>query len=136
MKEMKVNKWKAKDNNGNDADDSLLNMMNVLINNKKPEDFPKGLDNFRMFSRLSKAFEKAEQSGILQLEDVDYKFIKDSIVNDIPAVWGMNKNIVNALEEFMSAKDIQEETMLHMKKAKENVVAVEAEVVTTTYCGD
>ena len=106
MKEMKVNKWKAKDNNGNDADDSLLNMMNVLINNKKPEDFPKGLDNFRMFSRLSKAFEKAEQSGILQLEDVDYKFIKDSIVNDIPAVWGMNKNIVNALEEFMSAKDV------------------------------
>jgi len=65
---------------------------------------PRGLDNFRTMSRLSKAFEKADASGLLELEEVDYKFIKDDLEKNIPSTWGMNQNIMKAVESFLDAK--------------------------------
>jgi len=114
MKQIKIKTWKSKspkrDEAGNiigteDVDEDLLVAINVLIANRRPEQMPKGLDNFRLFSRLSKAFEKAEKTKILQLEDGDYKFLKDIIEADVPASWGMNINLYNAFEEFLNAKE-------------------------------
>ena len=87
-----------------EKDETLLDAINVLIANKKPEDMPRGLDNFRTMSRLSKAFEKADNSGILELEEVDYKFIKDDLEKNVPSAWGMNQNIMKAVESFLDAK--------------------------------
>jgi len=113
MRKIEIKKWKSKvpkyDDEGKivgteDKDEDLLVAFNVLIANKKPEDMPRGLDKFRTFGRLSKAFEKADETGFLELEEVDYKFLKDSIEKDVPASWGMNQNIMNAMEEFLDAK--------------------------------
>lgn len=113
MRKIKIEKWKSNvpkyDDEGKvvgttEKDETLLDAINVLIANKKPEDMPRGLDNFRTMSRLSKAFIKAEKSGILELEEVDYKFIKDDLEKNIPSAWGMNQNIMNAVEEFLNAK--------------------------------
>ena len=113
MRKIKIEKWKSKvpkyDEDGKivgttEKDETLLDAINVLIANKKPEDMPRGLDNFRTMSRLSKAFEKADKSGILELEEVDYKFIKDDLEKNIPSTWGMNLNIMNAVEDFLNAE--------------------------------
>ena len=113
MRKIKIEKWKSKvpkyDEEGKivgteDKDETLLDAINVLIANKKPEEMPRGLDNFRTMSRLSKAFEKADESGILELEEVDYKFIKDDLEKNIPSTWGMNENIMKAVEEFVNVE--------------------------------
>jgi len=112
MRKIKIETWKSKIpkyENGEivgteDKDETLLDAINVLIANKKPEEMPKGLDNFRIMGRLSKAFTKAEESGILELEETDYKFIRDDLEKNVPSKWGMNQNIMKAVEEFLNAK--------------------------------
>ena len=112
MRKIKIETWKSKVpkyENGEivgteDKEETLLDAINVLIANKKPEEMPRGLDNFRTMGRLSKAFEKAEKSGFLELEEVDYKFIKDDLEKNIPSAWGFNQNIMNAVEEFLNAE--------------------------------
>jgi len=105
MRKVKIEKWKAKDRDGNEYEESILTALNVLINNKKPEDIPRGLDKFRLFNRITKAFDKAEKSGELVLEEVDYKFLKDMVETDIPSVWGANESILKAVESFLEAKE-------------------------------
>lgn len=115
MRKIKLEKWKSRvpkyDTDGKtvvgygEADEDLLIALNVLIANKKPEEMPRGLDKFRTFNRLSKAFDKADKSRVLELEEVDYKFLKETIEKDIPSAWGMNQNISKAIEDFLSAEE-------------------------------
>jgi len=114
MRKVKIETWKAKfpvrDEKGQiigseDQDENLLTAFNVLIANKKPEDMPRGLDKFRTFSRLTKAFDKAEKSKVLELEEADYSFLKKEIESNIPSVWGMNENLMKAVEAFIEAKE-------------------------------
>ena len=87
-----------------EQDEDLLTVLNHLISSKRPEEMPRGLDKFRLFSRLAKAFDKADKSRILELEDVDYTFLKESIEKDMPASWGMNQNISKAVEGVLEVK--------------------------------
>lgn len=114
MRKIKIEIWKAKvpvrDEKGQiigteDKDENLLDAFNVLIANKKPEEMPRGLDKFRTFGRLVKAFDKAENSKVLELEEVDYSFLKKEIESNIPSVWGMNENLMNAVEAFLDSKE-------------------------------
>ncbi len=115
MRKIKLDKWKSKapiysDDNvtivgTKEIDEDLLNAFNMLIANKDPKDMPRGLDKFRTYSRLSKAFEKADKSRVLELEETDYKFLKESIENEVPSSWGMNSNISKAVEDFLEAKE-------------------------------
>ena len=114
MRKVRIETWKAKvpvrDSEGKiigteDQDENLLSAFNVLIANKKPEEMPRGLDKFRTFSRLAKAFDKADKSKVLELEEVDYTFLKNEIESSIPSVWGMNTNLMKAVEAFLEAEE-------------------------------
>lgn len=114
MKKIKIKKWRAKVPDGKDekgqikykyVDESTLTALNILIANIKPQNMPRGLDAFRIFNRLSKAFTKAEKTDILELDDVDYKFLKDTIKRDVPSIWGLNPNISEAIEEFLNVEE-------------------------------
>ena len=114
MRKIKIETWKSKvpvyGEDGQtvvdtkEQDEDLLAVLNVLISNKKPEEMPRGLDKFRLFGRLSKTFDKADKSKVLELEESDYTFLKESIEKDISAGWGMNQNIFKAIEDFLEAK--------------------------------
>jgi len=115
LRKIKLEKWKSNapvyDKLGNmipgkteEKEEDLLVALNVLILNKKPEDIPKGLDHFRTYGRLSKAFDKANKSRVLELEETDYTFLKDMIEKDTPGAWGMNQDILKAVEAFMETK--------------------------------
>ena len=101
MRKIQVKKWKAKDADGNEVEESLLKALSLLISAKKPEELPRGLDKFRLYNRLALAFDKAEESGYLELEEVDYQFLKDTIEKDIPSIWGSNPDINEAIESFL-----------------------------------
>jgi len=109
MKCIEVKKWKSKIINEKkeieEIEEDTLKVLTVLVNLKRPEDMPKGLDSFRIMNRLSKAFDKADKSGKLELELVDYKFLKDIIEKDIPSAWGRNPNITDAIDSFLSPRD-------------------------------
>lgn len=112
MRKIKIEKWKSKVPIYEDGkvvgteekDESLLDALNVLISVKKPEEMPRGLDKFRTFGRIVKAFDKVEKSGILELEETDYSFLKVCVEKDTPANWGFNPNILKAIEDFLEAK--------------------------------
>lgn len=104
MRKIKIESWKA--NIGNEEkEENILIALNILLSNKKPEEIPRGIDKFRLFGRLAKAFEKAEKTKVLELEESDYAFLKKMIENDIPSVWAMNKNSYDAIENFLNAKE-------------------------------
>ena len=104
MRKIKIEKWKSKISETEEKEEDLLMALNILLGNKRPEDIPKGLDKFRLFHRLSDAFEEADKMGILVLEEGDYNFLKQMIEKDIPSTWGMNKGISKAFEDFLEAK--------------------------------
>ena len=117
MRKIKIETWKSKvpvyGTDGQtvvdtkEQDEDLLTVLNALIVNKKPEEMPKGLDNFRLFGRLSKAFEKADETKVLELEEGDYSFLKGIVEKDTPASWGMNENILKAVELFLNAGEAE-----------------------------
>ncbi|KKM59921.1 hypothetical protein LCGC14_1547040 [marine sediment metagenome] len=87
MRKIKIETWKSKvpkyAEDGitmvgtTEKEEDLLTALNVLIASKKPEDMPRGLDKFRLFGRISKAFDEADVSKVLELEEADYSFLKD-----------------------------------------------------------
>jgi hypothetical protein len=104
MRKIILNKWKAKLPDGTEVEENIVSALNALIALKNPEKVPRGLDKFRLYSKLVKAFDTAEVSGILELGEDEYKFLKESIENDIPSVWGTNQDISSAIESFLDAK--------------------------------
>ena len=108
MKRIKIDRWKNKvrlpDGEVQDVEESLLVMINALINSRDPQKLPRGIDQFRLFSKVSKAFEKADKSGTLELEDATYSFLKKMIEEDIPSQWGANTKYAKAIEAFFDAE--------------------------------
>lgn len=113
MRKIKLTKWAVRVPKYEDgkvvgvqeSEESLLTALETLIAMKKPEDIPRGLDKFRLFNRLTKAFDKAAKNGTLELEEGDYSFLKKSIESDVPSSWGLNPNISDAIEAFLEAKE-------------------------------
>lgn len=105
MRTIQVKSWKAKMPDGNEVEESILDVLNALINAKSPDKMPRGMDSFRLFTRLVKSFDDAKTTQKLVLEEADYAFLKHTIMNDIPAAWGMNPNITGAVQEFIDAKE-------------------------------
>lgn len=104
MRKIKIESWKGKTPDGKEVEENLLIALNALLNSKKPEEIPRGLDKFRLFSRLAKAFDKAEKTKVLELEEIDYNFLKDMIDKDVPSVWAFNPQISKAIDNFIDAK--------------------------------
>jgi len=104
-RKIKIVNWKAKSQDGEELEENLLMGLNVFIANKKPDEILRGIDKFRLFGRLAKAFEKAEKTKILELEEGDYSFLKTSIERDIPSTWAINPNTNKAIEDFLDAKE-------------------------------
>lgn len=105
MRKITIHKWKAKMPNGEEVDESTLNLFSLLLSAKKPEELPKGMEKFRIFTRLANAFDKAEKDNILILEESEYSFLKKMLETDLISTWGMNQNIVKAVDLFLEAKE-------------------------------
>lgn len=105
MRKIEITKWKATDAEGKEVEESILKVLNILIIGKKPEDIPRGIDKYRLFGRLAKAFDNAEKEGVLILEEADYSFLKKTIESDVPSIWALNPSITEAIDAFLTAKE-------------------------------
>lgn len=114
MRKIKIKTWTAqvpeKDENGNvtgqrEIKENLLIAINMLLSNQRQEELPKGIEKFRIFGNIAKAFEEAEKTDVLKLKEKEYQFIKDMIEKSVPSTWGMNKNLSKAITDFLEAKE-------------------------------
>ncbi len=105
MRNIEVKEWIVVDAEKKEHKEDLLMLLSLLVTNKKPEELPRGLEQFKLFTKLTKAFEKAGETKVLVLEEDTYKFLKATVEKDIPSIWGKNKNIVEAINVFMDAKE-------------------------------
>ena len=101
MKEIELKAWTAKDQDGKEVQETILNVISVIVN-LSMSDLPKGLEQFRLFQRLTKAMEEAETTKVLKLEDKDYDVIKNLVEKNVPSQWAFQKPIVEAIEDFLS----------------------------------
>lgn len=111
MRKIKVVTWtETVPETGKEVETDTTSLLEMMIKMTKPENAPKGLDNFRILNRLDKAFTKAKKDKVLILEEQDYKFLRDRIEKDVPAIWGAIPKAAEAIELFVEAKsDLKEE---------------------------
>jgi len=105
MRKINISEWTVRDAEGKEGKENLLQVLSILVTNKKPEELPRGLEQFKLFNKLVKAFEKAEATKVLELEEKEYQFLKNTIDRDIPSIWGTNASIVSAIDLFYNAKE-------------------------------
>lgn len=104
MRKIKVENWKAKNPNGEDTDEDTILALTMLLNMQSPERLPKGIEKFRICNNILASFEKGRKTGTLELEETEYQLLSNIITNDIPSTWGMNPDISQAMEAFLSAE--------------------------------
>ena len=107
MRKIEVKKWEEIDKEGNKHKVNTLVVLNSVVAGRKPEDIPRGIDKFRLFGRLAKAFEKADKTGLLELEETDYSFIKTSLEENVLSTWAMNPDIFEAVELVLNAEEVK-----------------------------
>jgi F0F1-type ATP synthase delta subunit len=105
MRKINISEWTVRDAEGKEGKENLLQVLSILVTNKKPEELPRGLEQFKLFNKLVKAFEKAEATKVLELEEKEYQFLKNTIDRDIPSIWGTNKSIVQSIDLFYNAPE-------------------------------
>jgi len=105
MRNIKIEEWKSFDKDKKEVTEDTLMLLSILVTNTAPEDMPRGYLQFQLFTKLTRAFEKAAETRVLILEEDVYKFLRNTVEKNIPSVWGTNSNIVNAIESFMNIKE-------------------------------
>ena len=106
MRKIKIEKWISRGPEG-EVEENLLRALNIIIAGKDARELPKGIEKFRVFGRIAKAFAKAEETGTLSLEESDFDFLKNSVIKDVPSVWALNHKLCAAIESFLDAKECE-----------------------------
>ena len=104
MRLIENKKWMTKGRKGEEVEESLIQVLNIILNGVDPKDIPKGLDKFRSFSRIAKSFDGAEKTGIIKLEETDFSMLKGLIEKNIPAAWALKMERSEAIISFVEAK--------------------------------
>lgn len=94
----------AKDPSNKDYEETTILLLELMLRGQDPQKVPRGLDKFRIYSGLVKAFDKAKKTGFIELDEAQYKYLTDMMEKELPAVWATNPNISEAIEIFMDAK--------------------------------
>lgn len=94
-------KYTAITQDGKEVEESLINVLTRILALASQD--LKGIDQFREYNNFSKAFQKAEKDGFIELPEKDYKTLKIYISNYVPVIWGMNTNIYDVIEKFLNA---------------------------------
>lgn len=106
MIKIKVIKWSEKTRDGVTESNTAI-LLKILINNTDVNALPRGIDSYRFFGRLGKAFTESEKTGFIELLEADYSQLKGIVEKDIVGPWGMNEKILEAVEEFLNAKQVK-----------------------------
>jgi len=101
MRKIKLKEWETK---GSDIKGNLVLVLRSFIAQMKPDKLPTGFEQFRFFNKLNKAFEAADETKVLELEEYEYSNLKKLIDGSIQSVWGMTSEVGDAIIEFMECE--------------------------------
>lgn len=114
MREIKLFNWKEPDPKDpkKEKNVDLIEVLKILIYARDPQKMFTGIDKHRFFGRLGKAFEKAEKTRVLELEEGDYSQLKKIVEEDVKGDWGLSKDINKAVEDFLGAEQKHNENKI------------------------
>ncbi len=93
--------YTAVNKEGKPISETLTDILgNLLLISSQSKEL-KGIDQFRLNNKFSKIFISAKATGTIELETKDYNYLKDLILKEIPAPWGINNNIYEIIEKFL-----------------------------------
>jgi Cdc6-like AAA superfamily ATPase len=99
MRDIKIHEWDVGEEKNN-----TIKVLTKLLMSVDPKNLPRGIDKFRTYNRIAQSFDKAEETGIIVLEEADYIFLREQI-NNIPALWGLDKDASISIETFLDAEE-------------------------------
>jgi hypothetical protein len=102
MKEIEIVRWVEKNEKGESIEGDLMGAIEWFVNNVDPKLMPRGIELARMVNRIGKAFDDAEKTKKLILEEGDYSFLKKLIERDIPANWGFASGAFEQVNNFLN----------------------------------
>lgn len=106
---IKLVHWTESTPRGKETKLSTVDLLESILKNIKPEQVPRGLDAFRQHGRLSKAFANAKKGEkFIELDDVDYAYIKQLIETSIVGPLASIPEVVEAVDEFLAAERNEE----------------------------
>jgi len=98
-------KWKSVDTNTNtELEETLSDVLATILLLRNTQTSPRGLEIFKYYRQCSDAIIAAKQSGVIELEESSYNFLVGLVKTDMPASWGVNKNVAQAVDVFLSAR--------------------------------
>lgn len=102
MKSMKIVKWQAKGLDGKDSgvEQSIIDVISIVLS-KASQSMGSGIEQFRFIHRISEVFDKAEKTGVLEMDDSDYNKMADLIKNNLPSGLGFSQDIYSGVEDFL-----------------------------------
>ena len=100
MKSMQIGGWTVVLADGKKQNENLLTVLSFIINNSA-EDLPNGMEQFRFLQRVAVAFDEAEKTKVLKLEDKDHQVLVGLLEKNIPSRWALSKDISAIVEEFL-----------------------------------
>lgn len=107
MRKIKLIEWDVDGNKpGEKVKEDLAIVLKAFLGTIPPQNMPRGFDQFRSFNKINKAFDTANKSRELVLENTKYMFIRTLINKFIPAQWSMKEERSEEVEKFM---DLQAE---------------------------
>lgn len=104
MRKIKVVEWEVTEEGGKKAKEDIVKILKAFLGTIPPQNMPRGFDQFRIFNKLHKSFDKAKESKELILEDLEYLFIKSLVDKFIPSTWGGLEGRTVEIEKFMNLK--------------------------------
>lgn len=103
MRKIKLVEWNIDGAKPGEKDkEDLAQVLQALMKMIPVQNMPRGFDQFRTFNKIHKAFDNAEKSRELILEDAEYSFIKNLVTNFIPAHWSILEKRMEEMEKFMN----------------------------------
>ena len=102
-KEIKNYEYTALSPDGKEVKENLDLILTKLLAFASQTGKINGIDQFRQYDIYSEAFQKAEETSIIELSEKDYNSLKAIVENYVPAIWGMNTSIHKAIEMFLNA---------------------------------
>jgi len=103
MKKILVESWESKDQEDKVIKESILEVLNVIMNVTMNKENLAGFDNMKFINKVIHALSDARETGTLVIDDSDHEKLVGFCKEHVPAQWGTNVNIYTALEKFMNA---------------------------------
>lgn len=82
-------------------DDSTIDILKTALDKLATE---KGFETFMTLKRIAEAIEKADAKDTIDLEAKDLAKLQEILKENMPAIWALNKNIREAIEDFLEVK--------------------------------